>query len=385
MPGKPIDDVARELGLDPATIVKLASNENPRGPSAKVLAAIAAAAADVTRYPDGFGYDAEGRARAAAGRRGRASSCSATAPTTSSSSRRRRTCGRATPPSSRSTRSPCIRSPRRRAARSASRCRRATSGTTSPRCARRSRRSTRIVFVANPNNPTGTWIAPAALEAFIASVPHDVLVVLDEAYNEYLEPADRADSVGWIAKYPNLLVSRSFSKAYGLAALRDRLRRHGCRRRRHAEPRAPAVQRERARAGGGDRRARRRRVRRREPRAQPRGLRAARRRARRARAFPTCRRTATSCSRRSAMPRASTSRCCSRASSCVRSRATACPSGCASRSDCRRRTTASWRRWLGARALTRRCAASALASTFPVLVPEASKCASRSSSSSASA
>jgi histidinol-phosphate aminotransferase len=79
---------------------------------------------------------------------------------------------------------------------------------------------TRIVFVANPNNPTGTWIAPAALEAFIASVPRDVVVVLDEAYNEYLDPADRADSVGWIAKYPNLLVSRSLSKAYGLAALR---------------------------------------------------------------------------------------------------------------------------------------------------------------------
>ena len=56
IPGKPIEDVARELHLDPATIVKLASNENPRGPSPKVLAAIAAAAAEVTRYPDGYGY-----------------------------------------------------------------------------------------------------------------------------------------------------------------------------------------------------------------------------------------------------------------------------------------------------------------------------------------
>jgi histidinol-phosphate/aromatic aminotransferase/cobyric acid decarboxylase-like protein len=61
---------------------------------------------------------------------------------------------------------------------------------------------------------------PADLEAFIASVPRNVLVVLDEAYNEYLEPADRADSVAWIAKFPHLAVSRSFSKAYGLAALR---------------------------------------------------------------------------------------------------------------------------------------------------------------------
>ena len=79
---------------------------------------------------------------------------------------------------------------------------------------------TRIVFVANPNNPTGTFVPAAELLAFVASVPPEILVVLDEAYNEYLEPADRCDSVGWIAKHPNLLVSRTFSKAYGLAALR---------------------------------------------------------------------------------------------------------------------------------------------------------------------
>ncbi len=79
---------------------------------------------------------------------------------------------------------------------------------------------TRVVFVANPNNPTGTFITPAALEAFIDSVPRNVLVVLDEAYNEYLDPADRADSVGWLRTYPHLALCRSFSKAYGLAALR---------------------------------------------------------------------------------------------------------------------------------------------------------------------
>ena len=79
---------------------------------------------------------------------------------------------------------------------------------------------TRVVFVANPNNPTGTWLPPAEVEAFVASVPRDVVVVLDEAYNEYLDPPDRAPSVAWVAKYPNLIVSRTFSKAYGLAALR---------------------------------------------------------------------------------------------------------------------------------------------------------------------
>jgi histidinol-phosphate aminotransferase len=79
---------------------------------------------------------------------------------------------------------------------------------------------TRIVFVANPNNPTGTYVPPAAVERFVAAVPHDVLVVLDEAYNEYLEAAARVETVPWIAKYPHLIVSRTFSKAYGLAALR---------------------------------------------------------------------------------------------------------------------------------------------------------------------
>jgi histidinol-phosphate aminotransferase len=80
--------------------------------------------------------------------------------------------------------------------------------------------ATRLVYIANPNNPTGTWLAPAALEAFVASVPPEVVVVLDEAYNEYLDPSQQARATSWIARYPNLVVSRSFSKAYGLAALR---------------------------------------------------------------------------------------------------------------------------------------------------------------------
>ena len=79
---------------------------------------------------------------------------------------------------------------------------------------------TRIVFVANPNNPTGTWLAGDVVESFVASVPKDVLVVLDEAYNEFLEPSDRVDSTSWLARYPNLVVTRTFSKAHGLAALR---------------------------------------------------------------------------------------------------------------------------------------------------------------------
>lgn len=219
VPGKPIEDLARELNLDPATIVKLASNENPRGPSPAVIAAIAAAAAEVTRYPDGYGYHLKDALSKRLGvtpaqivlgngsndilelatmaylRPGDAAVYSQHAFAVyplATLARGART----------------IEVPARDLAHDLPAMRAAITP------------ETRIVFVANPNNPTGTWIAPAALEAFIDSVPRDVLVVLDEAYNEYLEPADRADSIGWVARYPHLAVSRSFSKAYGLAALR---------------------------------------------------------------------------------------------------------------------------------------------------------------------
>jgi histidinol-phosphate aminotransferase len=76
------------------------------------------------------------------------------------------------------------------------------------------------VFIANPNNPTGTFIPAAEIEAFLARVPAHVVVVLDEAYNEFLAPEDQFESAEWVKKYPNLLVSRTFSKAYGLAGLR---------------------------------------------------------------------------------------------------------------------------------------------------------------------
>jgi histidinol-phosphate aminotransferase len=79
---------------------------------------------------------------------------------------------------------------------------------------------TRVVFIANPNNPTGTLLPGAELEAFLREVPPHVVVVLDEAYNEYLPEAVRYDSVPWLARHRNLVVTRTFSKAYGLAGLR---------------------------------------------------------------------------------------------------------------------------------------------------------------------
>ena len=79
---------------------------------------------------------------------------------------------------------------------------------------------TRLVFVANPNNPTGTWVSADALRRFVAAVPEQTLVVVDEAYIEYVSAADFPDASRWLAEFPNLIVTRTFSKVYGLAGLR---------------------------------------------------------------------------------------------------------------------------------------------------------------------
>lgn len=79
---------------------------------------------------------------------------------------------------------------------------------------------TRIIFICNPNNPTGTMVSPAVLEGFIRRLPGEILVVLDEAYNEYTGEPDKASCVGLISRYPNVAVIRTFSKSYALAAVR---------------------------------------------------------------------------------------------------------------------------------------------------------------------
>jgi histidinol-phosphate aminotransferase len=79
---------------------------------------------------------------------------------------------------------------------------------------------TRLIFVCNPNNPTSTVVDPAALEAFVEAVPSDILIVIDEAYVEYIRDGLLPDSLGLVRRYPNVVVLRTFSKAYGLAGLR---------------------------------------------------------------------------------------------------------------------------------------------------------------------
>ena len=82
------------------------------------------------------------------------------------------------------------------------------------------RADTRIVYLANPNNPTGTWFDDAALERFVARVPDDVLVVVDEAYHEYVDAPGLGTALRFADRHPNLIVTRTFSKAYALAGLR---------------------------------------------------------------------------------------------------------------------------------------------------------------------
>jgi histidinol-phosphate aminotransferase len=217
--GKPIEEVARELDLDPSTIVKLASNENPRGPSPKALAAIAAAARELTRYPDGNAFALK---HALASRLGVApdqlvlgnGSNDVLELATQAFLRPGDEAvysqyGFIVYPLATKARGAIgVEVPARDYGHDLDAMRAAITP------------DTRIVFVANPNNPTGTWLPGGVVEAFVASVPRDVVVVLDEAYDEFLEPADRSHSIEWVARHPNLIVSHTFSKAHGLAALR---------------------------------------------------------------------------------------------------------------------------------------------------------------------
>ena len=220
MPGKPVEELAREFGLDPARIVKLASNENPRGAGPAVRKAIAFAVEDLTRYPDGNGFALKSALAARFG----VGADDIVLGNGSNDILELVTQAFLRPGDTAVySRHAFAVYPLATQARGATGIEVAAANDYGHDLAGMRAAilpSTRVVFVANPNNPTGTWISPAALEAFIASVPEDVLVVLDEAYNEYLAPEQRAPSAAWTGRYPNLIVSRTFSKAYGLAALR---------------------------------------------------------------------------------------------------------------------------------------------------------------------
>ena len=218
-PGKPISELAREMGLKEKKIIKLASNENPLGVSPKAKSAIKKAIAELGRYPDGNAFDLRA---ALAKRYGVAAECIVVGNGSNDllemaaavflgpgrSAVYSQHCFAVYPLATQSRGARSIVVPAKNYGHDLE----AMAAAIAP--------DTRVVFIANPNNPTGTFVPGDELEAFIARVPRETAVVVDEAYTEYLPRELRYDSVGWLAKHPNFILTRTFSKAYGLAGLR---------------------------------------------------------------------------------------------------------------------------------------------------------------------
>jgi histidinol-phosphate aminotransferase len=216
-PGKPITELARELGLAVESIVKLASNENPLGMSPKAKEAAIAALAGGERYPDPFlltaALAAKSKVRASEIVLGNGSNdvLDLIARVFLDSGRSAVAAQYAFavyPIATLSVGGELISVPAKDYGHDLEAMRAAL------------RPDTRVVWIANPNNPTGTFLPAAALRAFLAAVPANVIVVLDEAYNDYLEAEEQYDAAAWIGEFPNLVVARTFSKIYGLAGLR---------------------------------------------------------------------------------------------------------------------------------------------------------------------
>jgi len=222
-PGKPESELRREFGL--TEIVKLASNENPLGPSPRALAALQTGLAELSRYPDGNGFELKAALAARHGVEPAAITLGngsndvldliarafltpahsavfsehafVVYPIVTQAVGAKARIAPANPPDSAM-----------------------PYGHDLAAMQALIDDSTRVVFIANPNNPTGGWLTGTALEAFLANVPETVLVVIDEAYCEYVDAPEYPDTTQWLRRFPNLIVTRTFSKVYGLAGLR---------------------------------------------------------------------------------------------------------------------------------------------------------------------
>jgi histidinol-phosphate aminotransferase len=223
LPGKPIEELEREYGV--TNIIKLASNENPLGAGPLAIAAILKAASEVGLYPDGNGYDLK---LALSKRHGCALNC-ITLGNGSNDVLSLLAEAFLTPETEAvySQYSFAVYPIIVQATGATSRVTPALSnnvvmalGHDLDAMAKLVNERTRLVFVANPNNPTGTWVETAALKRFISTLPSTTLVVVDEAYIEYVTDAGFPNASQWLAEFPNLVVTRTFSKAYGLAGLR---------------------------------------------------------------------------------------------------------------------------------------------------------------------
>lgn len=217
VPGKPVEELERELGI--AKAIKLASNENPRGPSPKALAVLSDAARTLNRYPDGGAH----KLRAALARRLKVTSDhlilgngsdeligllartflapgdeAVMASHTFVIYKMEVTAAHGVP----------VVVPMRDWRHDL------------PAMARAITNRTKLIFVCNPNNPTGTMVTASEVEAFMAHVPDQAVVVFDEAYYEYVRDPDFPDALQYVLHNRHVIVLRTFSKIYGLAGLR---------------------------------------------------------------------------------------------------------------------------------------------------------------------
>ena len=218
-PGKPISELARELGLKPETIVKLASNENPLGIGPRTRAAIEASLGEIARYPDGNGFELK---QALSQRYGVDMACIVLGNGSNDVLELVASAflgpGRAAVLSQHAFAVYPIATQARGARAIVVPAK--NYGHDLEAMARAIDDETYVAWLANPNNPTGTFARFEEVQAFLKRVPERVLVVLDEAYNEYIHADLRGEPVKWLKRHPNLVVTRTFSKAYGLAGLR---------------------------------------------------------------------------------------------------------------------------------------------------------------------
>lgn len=225
-PGMPIEELQRRLGL--ADVIKLASNENPLGASPKVAAALTKAAADnLALYPDGSGFQLK---KKLAAYHGIGAECITLGNGSNDLleflSRIYAGPGRAVMFSDYAFAVYALAAQAQNAERVVVPAYPADHAMPyghdlsafADTLARRPDVS--LVFIANPNNPTGTWNTPQEILAFLERVPPHVIVALDEAYWDYQDPALRTDARPWLDRFPNLVVTRTFSKIYGIASLR---------------------------------------------------------------------------------------------------------------------------------------------------------------------
>jgi histidinol-phosphate aminotransferase len=223
VPGKPISELQREYGV--SDVVKLASNENPYGPSPASIAAMQRAISEAWLYPDGSAHELK-----------HALATHLAVPVdwltvgngsnelllmlaeTFLDGQHSAVCSQygfaIYPLVIRATGAACIEAPA--FAPDAA----MPYGHDLAAMARAIRPDTRLVFIANPNNPTGTWVDHEALRRFIEAVPDQALVILDEAYVEFATLSGVPSGLPWIGDHPNLVVLRTFSKSHGLAGLR---------------------------------------------------------------------------------------------------------------------------------------------------------------------